>query len=150
MMADTSYDGRDTLLDMHGRVGVSPGTMALLISGGSPRRADLGRHWLDPGSGPFPPCPPNPTFEWITDPFKPASTTPPSYPGIGPVTASSAPPEAGPRAVQVMIPYASEGQMKGIALSGASPFGVKWSTAAFIFGLALFGGAGLAFATSRR
>lgn len=134
----------------------------------------FGKAWLDPGSGPFPPCPPDPRVVFCTDPFRPASTTPEMYrgagpTGIGPAACSGfviAPPgkengkpsptsvripTAGTRIIEVQNPYGSEGGFKdGISLRGASPFGIKWSTLAIVLGGAIAGGAGLALWASRK
>lgn len=60
------------------RVGVSPGTTSLVV--GQPSSgpftclgcppAGLGQVYLNPGSGPFPPCPPDPAVRFATDPWR--------------------------------------------------------------------------------
>lgn len=128
------------------RVGVSPGTVSLVIGQSGLRGGAfdcLGQHYLNPGSGPFALCPPDPAVKFAVDPWRPSTgfqpaglqiTRPaPSAATVLP-TRTGAPITTGGKPQLVFeVPYATSSMLKGAS-------GSSWKTVAVILGGAFLGG----------
>lgn len=158
------------------RVGVSPGTTSLVV--GQPSSgpftclgcppAGLGQVYLNPGSGPFPPCPPDPAVKFAVDPWRPAtgfqpagmritaappapifatrSTQSPVATVMVPSTRTGGAPTLGPkprltRDLVIEIPYSTDSSLKGA--------GTSWGKVALLLGGAFVGGVGVALVLKR-
>lgn len=125
------------------RVGVSPGTTSLVID-----PAGLGQVYLNPGSGPFAACPPDPAVKFAVDPWRPSTGFQPAGLRItmpSPSASTVLPTRTGAPVTVGGKPHLVFENVYGTAssLKGAGP---SWKATALILGGAFLGGVGVALA----
>ena len=125
------------------RVGVSPGTTSLVIG-----PAGLGQVYLNPGSGPFAACPPDPAVKFAVDPWRPSTGFQPAGLRItmpSPSASTVLPTRTGAPVTVGGKPHLVFENVYGTAssLKGAGP---SWKATALILGGAFLGGVGVALA----